>query len=310
MPSDLAPAPISGPVQHSQAEAWEDPPSRRLTGNDAPVLTIDGFEGPLDWLLDMARARKIDLARLSILALVEAFADALEAALGRQQAAGLRLMAWGDWLVMASTLTLLRSRLLLPADGAAAEAARDEAEALRRQLLDRKQIATAVDWLERRPQLGRDVFGREAFGRATGDRAAGAAGRVGDVTELFRACLVALRLPDAAEEFFRPRPPLWTMPQAAARIRAMLPGLGERGGPFEAFLPPLRPDIPDRPLRCRAAVAGTFAATLELARDGTLRLEQAGAGLVAYAAAPAVDGSGPREITPAGRPGRVRQARR
>ncbi len=278
MPSDLAPAP---PLP-GQADAWEEAPLRQPTGHDAPVLAIDGFEGPIDWLLDLARARKIDLARLSILALVEAFADALEAALGRQQAAGLRLMAWGDWLVMASTLTLLRSRLLLPADRAASDAARVEAEALRRQLLDRQQIATAAAWLERRPQLGRDVFGRGA-----GDRPADAAARVGDVTALFRACLVALRVPDDAEEIFRPRPPLWTMPQAAARIRALLPGLGERGGAFEAFLPRLPRDVADRPLRCRAAVAGTFAATLELARDGTLRLAQEGAGLVAYAASPA-----------------------
>jgi hypothetical protein len=60
--------------------AWEDPP-RGASADSAPVLSIDGFAGPLDWLLEMAQAQKIDLARLSIVALIEAFATALEAAL-------------------------------------------------------------------------------------------------------------------------------------------------------------------------------------------------------------------------------------
>ncbi len=55
-------------------ESWEQPP-RRQPGPAAPVLAVDGFEGPLDWLLDLARTRRIDLARLSIVALVEAFAE-------------------------------------------------------------------------------------------------------------------------------------------------------------------------------------------------------------------------------------------
>ena len=64
----------------AEISAWEDPP-RAASTELAPVLSVDGFEGPLDWLLEMAQARKIDLARLSIVALVEAFATALEAAL-------------------------------------------------------------------------------------------------------------------------------------------------------------------------------------------------------------------------------------
>ena len=62
-------------------EEWEQPPRRRPGPNAPPVLAVDGFEGPLDWLLDLARTRRIDLARLSIVALVEAFEEALTAAL-------------------------------------------------------------------------------------------------------------------------------------------------------------------------------------------------------------------------------------
>jgi segregation and condensation protein A len=83
----------------------------------APVLAVDGFAGPLDWLLEMTQAWKIDLARLSIVALIEAFATAMEAALARRVGSHTaELGRWGAWLVMAATLTFLRSRLLLPSD--------------------------------------------------------------------------------------------------------------------------------------------------------------------------------------------------
>lgn len=76
------------------------------------MLAVDGFEGPLDWLLELARARKVDLTRLSILALVEAFADALETGLTRiPDAPAPDLTQWAAWTVMASHLTELRSRL-------------------------------------------------------------------------------------------------------------------------------------------------------------------------------------------------------
>ena len=143
---------------------WEDPP-RVPRGDTAPVLSVDGFAGPLDWLLEMARARKINLAKLSIGALIAQFADALAAALADHDTR--QLDRWAGWTVMAATLTELWSRLLLPADPVAARAAEAEAEALRRRLLARARMRQAADWLERRPQLGRDVF---APGNAGGKR--------------------------------------------------------------------------------------------------------------------------------------------
>ena len=73
---------------------WEDPP-RNAVGASAPVLSVEGFEGPLDFLLEMARAQKIDLVRLSIVALVEAFAAALETALSLPVPPALRAGATG-----------------------------------------------------------------------------------------------------------------------------------------------------------------------------------------------------------------------
>jgi segregation and condensation protein A len=251
----------------AEISGWEDPPRAALT-ELAPVLTIDGFAGPLDWLLEMAQARKIDLARLSIVDLIEAFATALEAALARQvDGRAAELGRWGVWLVMAASLTLLRSRLLLPSDSPEAKAAEDEAEALRYRLVSRAQVRAAADWLERRPQLGRDVFGC-----GTGDRRHND-GRVGDITELLRACLIALRVPDQADAC-RPRPPpLWQVSDAIARMRQLL-GVLPDGSPLTAFLPTVGGVEPGRTLRSRVAVSSTLVAGLELARAGTLALDQ------------------------------------
>jgi segregation and condensation protein A len=243
---------------------WEDPP--RVDRSDAaPILTVDGFEGPLDWWLDVARAQKIDLARLSIAALIEAFATAMEAALANRVDG--QIARWAVWTVMAATLTELWSRLLLPPDALAARAAVEEAEALRRHLLERARMRTAADWLNRRAQLGRDVFRR-------GRPEVSAAPRGGDIADLLRACLVALRVPEEEAVAFRPRPPpLWTASDALGLVTRLLAVLPD-GSPLTAYLPPIPQDAPARTLRCRAAVASTLIAGLEHARDGALSLDQ------------------------------------
>ena len=136
--------------------------------------------------------------------------------------------------MMAADLTLLRSRLLVPADAAAAQDAHDEAERLRQRLLGRAEIGRAADWLEGRDQLGRDVFGRGQTDGAGSVRAR----RTGDITALLRACLAAIRLPAEAGALYRvPGPPFWSLADAVERIRAMLPLLEEDGATLVAFLP-------------------------------------------------------------------------
>ena len=258
-------------------DEWDQPPRRSSGPGIAPVLAIDGFEGPLDWLLDLGRTRRIDLARLSIAALVKAFEDALTAALANAEESAPTLGRWGDWLVMAAELTVLRSRLLVPPDPAAAQEvqaaqeAQAAAERLRQRLLDRAAIVRAADWLDNRARLGRDVFGR---GQGS-DKRRVRAGRTGDVTALLRACLVALQLPPEAGTLFRvPAAPFWSVADAVARIRTMLPGVGEGGVVLERFLPSVPSDTPDRDRRCRDAVAGTFTGVLELAREGSVAVQQ------------------------------------
>jgi segregation and condensation protein A len=101
-----------------------------------------------------------------------------------------------------------------------------------------------------------------------------AADRGGDLTELLRACLPALQVPDEQAVALRPRPPpLWTASDALAQFAPLLATLPD-GGPLAAFLPPIPQDAPSRALRCRAALASTLIAGLERARDGALLLEQ------------------------------------
>jgi segregation and condensation protein A len=278
----------------SVADRWEDPP-RRSPEATAPVLVlvlvVDGFEGPLDWLLAMARTRKLDLARLSILALVDAFGEALRAALTPGlPAAG--LARWAGWTVMAAQLAELRSRLMLPRGAPGAQAARAEAEALRRRWISHAEMMAAADWLDRRPQLGREVLAR---GRAEDGRAGQGAGRRralaaddegtdgaqgseeagrDDLTALLRACLVALRLPPHAAQTYQPRRlPFWTVADPIARI-----GQLRRARPGSMRLDDLLPEhgagASDPALHHKAALAATLIAGLELARNGSLTLDQ------------------------------------
>src|SRR5580692_5474735 len=123
---------------------------------DSLVLRLEGFEGPLDLLLDLARAQKVDLAKISILSLVEQFLAVIEGA------RRIRLELAADWLVMAAWLTWLKSRLLLPAGTESAEEAEQAADVLAERLRDLQAIRGAALWLGARPQLGHEVFARGA----------------------------------------------------------------------------------------------------------------------------------------------------
>ncbi|MBV8915028.1 MAG: segregation/condensation protein A, partial [Acetobacteraceae bacterium] len=240
---------------------WEDAP-RSPPASAAPVLAVDGFEGPLDWLLELARAERIDLRKLSILGLVDAFVTALAAS------ARADLSRWGEWLAIAAQLALLRSRLLLPPDAADAKTARAEAEALRRRLLEGDAMRRAAAWLDARTQLGREVFGRGVMADER-ERSALTA----DIVDLLRACLVLLRVPEHAASYRPKLPKLWRVQDALARITRLL---AERpdGGALADFLPAVAAVAPKRELRCRAAVASTLVAGLELARNGALAVVQ------------------------------------
>ena len=228
--------------------------------SDALLLRLDGFEGPLDLLLELARGQKLDLARISILALVEQYLAVIEGA------RKIRLELAADWLVMAAWLTWLKSRLLLPKGDEAAEEAETAAEVLAERLRALQAIRLAALWLGRRPQLGQDVFARGAPEDLVEiDRSR----IVLDVPGLLRAYLAAVRRAGASRRY-RPAPPsVWTVKDALARL-ALLVGSLPDWASLEQFLP----DYLDSPLERRGAMAATLLAGLEMARGGMLRLRQ------------------------------------
>ncbi|WP_239406720.1 segregation/condensation protein A, partial [Roseomonas mucosa] len=141
--------------------AWEYPAGQ---GREAapppggpPVLSLEGFEGPLDFLLEMVRQQKLRLGQLSIVRLAEQFVAALEASRGQ-----VPLERQADWLVMASELVRLKAQALLPPE-AAGETQGEAGEEAQRQLRrweEQAAIRAAAAWLTARPQWGIDVLGR------------------------------------------------------------------------------------------------------------------------------------------------------
>jgi segregation and condensation protein A len=227
---------------------------------DQLVLRLEGFEGPLDLLLDLARSQKIDLARISILSLVEQYLAVIESA------RRIRLELAADWLVMAAWLTWLKSRLLLPPGTEAAEEGEQAAEVLTARLRDLQIIRAAAAWLADRPQLGQDVFARGSPEDLTEtDRSRLAL----DLPALVRAYLAALRR-SSGKRRYTPKPvTLWSVKDALQRLGALVGSLPDWTS-LERFLPPELVS----PLERRAALASTLLAGLEMARGGAVRLRQ------------------------------------
>jgi segregation and condensation protein A len=236
----------------------------RPPASDDLTLQLGAYEGPLDLLLELARAQRVDLTRVSVLTLAEQFVVAVEAAIAGGR---VPLSTIGGWLVTAASLLALRARLLLPAGSPENREAEREAAALRRRLADRAAVRHLAAWLEQRPQLGREIFRR-------GAREPEPMGPpVADITALLRACLRLLELP-ARERVYRPNPPaLWRVPDAIAQVRGLLAELPSEGMRLAALLPAAGERMAT-PLQRRAALASTLLAGLELTREGALTLEQ------------------------------------
>ena len=238
---------------------WETPPQVPTT----PELHLDGFDGPLELLLDLAERERIDLGRISVSDMVDQFV----AAMARYESR-VPLERRADWLNLAARLLVLRSRLLLPRSPEAEQAVLDEVERQRSRLQDLQFIRAAASWLDARPQLGRDVFARPARDRDP---------RVASYMRLMEACLTVLELEEAREQpqFDQVYVPvtraLFRIPEALTRMRAMLATL-EAPMPLAGFLPRLSASAEDRQFVAKSAVATTFFASLELARTAELIL--------------------------------------
>ncbi len=230
---------------------------------DALLLDIDGFQGPLDVLLELARAQKVDIRSISIVALVDQYLAVIEGA------RGVRIELAADWLVMAAWLAWLKSRLLVPEEerGPEEEDPLLAAARLTERLAELDRMRAAAEWLGRRAQLGRETFAR---GAPESLRVEDRTGLVTDLTTLLRAYAAARRRAVATRPF-TPKPRrLWSVAEALGRLRALLGELGPGWATLSRFLPA---DMLS-PLDRRAALASTLVAALEAARGGGVELRQ------------------------------------
>jgi segregation and condensation protein A len=255
-----------------QPEFQEDPPPqsslRSVHEADALLLNIDGYEGPIDVLLELARNQKVDLAKISILQLVRQYLEFVE----RAKAINLELAA--EYLVMAAWLAYLKSRLLLPRDNQSVEpGAAEMAEALQFQLRRLEAMQNAAAKLSALPQLGQDVFARGApEGLPVKVKARWDVSlynllkAYGDIKR--RAQFSSYDLP-----VFN----IMSTEDAMNRLSRMLGQLPRMGmhsvwATLESFMPE---GIKDRLYGC-SALASTFTAGLELVKQGKLEIRQDG----------------------------------
>jgi segregation and condensation protein A len=232
----------------------------RATGEPAFKVDLDGFEGPLDLLLELARRQKVDLARISILELVNQYLAFVEAA--RE----LRLELAADYLVMAAWLAYLKSRLLLPVPPKPeAEDAAGLADALAQRLRRLEQIRRAAELLINRPRIGRDVFARgepEAIASATTIKY--------EATLYDLLSAYARQSQKRARQFVRLRKrEVWSLAEAREALTRML-GQSVEWTDLESWLIAYGVE----PKMRRTARASSFSATLELVREGLLELRQ------------------------------------
>ncbi len=248
---------VASPLLPLETEDWNGPAAAR-TDDSALYLELDGWEGPLDLLLDLARRQKVDLRAISILDLVDQYLNYID------QAEALRLELAADYLVMAAWLTYLKSALLLPRDEQ--EDPSPEELALRLQLRLQRLAAMreAAARLFARDRLGRDTFVRGAPEGLRVDRKnmwqcdwfalvqayAQVKARTVPVVHMVRDRLVM------------------TLDSALARVSAML-GVALDWMELRDFLP-----AQAEPRLRRSALASSFVAALELARLGKAELRQ------------------------------------
>ena len=229
--------------------------------DDSFVVRLETYEGPLDALLDQARRQTVDLTQISILALVDQYLAFVE------RARRLRIELAADYLVMAAWLAYLKSRLLLPAPETAEEPSAEAlSEALARRLRMLEAIRAVARTLMMQPRLGVSMFARGApeplpvtevpvYGTPLYDLLKAYA----DIRRPERRAVPLRIVPDELE----------SIESAMLRLQAMLghmPGWSQ----LSAFLP----DLPTSALARRAAIAATFGASLELAKQGTVELRQ------------------------------------
>ncbi|MGJ8606319.1 MAG: segregation and condensation protein A [Marivita sp.] len=227
-------------------------------GDDALYLELDGWEGPLDLLLDLSRRQKVDLRQISILALVDQYLDYVE------QAQNMRLELAADYLVMAAWLAYLKSALLLPKDEQEDPSPEELALRLQLRLQRLGAMREAAARLMARDRIGRDIFVR---GAPEGLRTDRKTLWKSDAYSLIQA-YGQVKARTAPRIYHVSDRPVMTLDSALDRVSAML-GVTLEWMEIRDFLPKHA-----EPALRKSALASSFVAALELARLGRAELAQ------------------------------------
>ena len=228
---------------------------------EALIVDVDGFEGPLDVLLSLSRTQKVDLRKISVLELARQYLSFVD------RAKVLRIELAADYLVMAAWLAFLKSRLLLPPDpGEDGPSGEELAAHLAFQLERLQAMRDAAAQLMAQDQLGRDFFAR---------------GQAEDITRIktvtYSATLLDLmqgyariRTRDDFRPFVMDRDSVFTKEEALERMRGLIGFTGS----WTDMLSYLPDGWHSDPVRRRSATAATFAAALQLVKEGKVELRQ------------------------------------
>lgn len=233
----------------------------RALSDPALVVDVDGFEGPLDLLLTLARKQKVDLARISILALVEQYLEFVA------EARRLRLELAADYLVMAAWLAYLKSRLLIPEQKHEDQLSGEEmAAALAFRLRRLEAMRQAAAKLMNRNRLGRDIFARGLPEAVSISRRGAWSATLYDLLTAY----AAQRQRTSVTSVQVLRRTVWSL-QEARDLLTRIVGLHMDWVPLDAYLSRYMGDGS----QASTVLASTFSASLELVREGELELRQA-----------------------------------
>jgi segregation and condensation protein A len=239
---------------------WADNDTERATSEPSLVVDVDGFEGPLDLLLHLARNQKVDLARISVLALAEQYLLFIE------RARHFRLELAADYLVMAAWLAYLKSKLLIPKQPGDEEATGEEMAAVLQFRLQRLEaMRDAAARLVNRNRLGRDVFARGMPEAVIVDRRNEYSASLYDLLTAY----AAQRQRQAITNVKIAKRGVWSLKEARS-ILMRLVGQMRDWAALDSFLL----DYLTGPEERATAMASSFAASLELVREGHLEMRQ------------------------------------
>lgn len=247
----------------SDADDWGNPLDQAAASSgEALVIDVEGFEGPLDLLLALARTQKVDLSKISVLSLAEQYLDFIA------EARRLRLELAGDYLVMAAWLAYLKSRLLLPREELKEDQASAEelAQRLAFRLARLEAMRTVAAQLMTRPRLGRDVFARGTPAKIKTVRETVWTANLYDLLKAYatqrqRTMKVVHRV--AARK-------VWSIKDARRRLEQLVGSSSGGWVQLDMFIAQYLPDDEEE----KTVRASSFGASLEMAREGLIELRQ------------------------------------